>query len=244
MADRIVSFVMSGGVGSRLWPLSRDDNPKQFHDLSGDGSMLVKTLRRLGARPAGETPIYLIASERHAERVRSDIAALDLHGGRPLFEPAGRNTAAAVALATLQTIDAHGKDALVLVVPSDHEISTERQFWSTVEAGVPAAQAGRLVVFGIRPSQPETGYGYIKVADAGAAVCSHVPSRMRVPSTAAPSRAGMNSNDMPRYKSAAFLCVRASDWATASGALEISEAAPLVTSLTWFSAASYPSLKR
>lgn len=171
MAERIVSFVMSGGVGSRLWPLSREDNPKQFHDLSGDGSMLVKTLRRLGARPAGETPIYLIASERHAERVRSDIAALDLHGGRPLFEPAGRNTAAAVALATLQTIDAHGKDALVLVVPSDHEISTERQFWSTVEAGVPAAQAGRLVVFGIRPSQPETGYGYIKVADAGAAVC-------------------------------------------------------------------------
>ena len=61
MADRIVSFVMSGGVGSRLWPLSREDNPKQFHDLAGDGSMLAKTLRRLAARQDGATPIYLIA---------------------------------------------------------------------------------------------------------------------------------------------------------------------------------------
>ncbi len=171
MAERIVSFVMSGGIGSRLWPLSREDNPKQFHDLSGNGSMLVKTLRRLGARKGGETPIYLIASERHADRVRSDIASLDLKGGRALFEPAGRNTAAAVAVATLQTIDAYGPQSLVLVVPSDHEISTDRQFWSTVETGVAAAKAGRLVVFGIRPTQPETGYGYIEVADAEGAVC-------------------------------------------------------------------------
>lgn len=78
MAHRIVSFVMSGGVGSRLWPLSREDNPKQFHDLSGDGSMLAKTVRRLKAWPNSETPIYLIASERHAERVISDISPLGL----------------------------------------------------------------------------------------------------------------------------------------------------------------------
>ena len=142
MAERIVSFVMSGGVGSRLWPLSREDNPKQFHDLSGDGSMLVKTLRRLKARPAGETPIYLIASERHADRVRTDIASLDLNGGGAIFEPVGRNTAAAVAVATLQSISAYGDDALVLVVPSDHEISTDRQFWQTIEKGAPAAADG------------------------------------------------------------------------------------------------------
>lgn len=161
MAERIVSFVMSGGVGSRLWPLSREDNPKQFHDLSGDGSMLVKTLRRLAARDEGETPIYLIASERHAARVRDDLAAIDLAGGGAIFEPTGRNTAAAVAIAALQTISAYG-DAIVLVVPSDHEISTQRQFWETVERGVPAAAAGRMVVFGIRPTAPETGYGYIE----------------------------------------------------------------------------------
>ena len=163
MAVRIASFVMSGGVGSRLWPLSREDNPKQFHDLSGNGSMLVKTLRRLKARPAGDTPIYLIASERHAERVRTDIASLDLNGGGAIFEPVGRNTAAAVAIATLETLSAFGEDALVLVVPSDHEISTGRQFWETVEKGVAAAAAGRLVVYGVKPNQPETGYGYIEV---------------------------------------------------------------------------------
>ncbi|MER8430429.1 mannose-1-phosphate guanylyltransferase/mannose-6-phosphate isomerase [Mesorhizobium caraganae] len=162
MTERIVSFVMSGGVGSRLWPLSREDNPKQFHDLSGDGSMLAKTLRRLTARPEGETPIFLIAAERHAERVHADLAGLDLSGGGPLFEPTGRNTAAAVALAALRTLSEFG-DSLVLVVPSDHEIATPKQFWQSVEVGSEAALAGRLVVFGIRPTQPETGYGYIEV---------------------------------------------------------------------------------
>src|SRR5262245_37361704 len=159
MAERIVSFVMSGGVGSRLWPLSREDNPKQFHDLSGDGSMLVKTLRRLAARPTGDTPFYLIASERHAERVRTDVESMNLCGGGAIYDPVGRNTAAAVAIATLQTLSAFGEDALVLVVPSDHEISTDRQFWDTIEKGAGAAVEGRLVVFGIKPNQPETGYG-------------------------------------------------------------------------------------
>lgn len=164
MASELVCFVMSGGVGSRLWPLSREDNPKQFHDLSGDGSMLAKTVRRLKARPDNQTPIYLIASERHADRVISDIASLGLNGGKPIFEPVGRNTAAAVAIATLQTISEHGSDALVLVVPSDHEISTDAQFWETVESGVPAAESGSIIVFGIKPTHPETGYGYIEVA--------------------------------------------------------------------------------
>ncbi|RUM97195.1 mannose-1-phosphate guanylyltransferase [Pseudaminobacter arsenicus] len=169
MAERIVSFVMSGGVGSRLWPLSREDNPKQFHDLSGDGSMLVKTLRRLKARPHGQTPVFLIASERHASRVNADIAAIDLAGGGAIFEPNGRNTAAAVAIATLRTLSSYG-DGIVLVVPSDHEISTDEQFWRTIEQGVPAAKDGRLVVFGIKPNQPETGYGYIEVSGNGKSV--------------------------------------------------------------------------
>ncbi|MBZ9905252.1 mannose-1-phosphate guanylyltransferase/mannose-6-phosphate isomerase [Mesorhizobium sp. BR115XR7A] len=164
MASELVCFVMSGGVGSRLWPLSREDNPKQFHDLSGDGSMLAKTVRRLKARPDNQTPIYLIASERHADRVISDIASLGLNGGKPIFEPVGRNTAAAVAIATLQTISEHGSDALVLVVPSDHEISTDAQFWETVESGVHAAESGSIIVFGIKPTHAETGYGYIEVA--------------------------------------------------------------------------------
>ncbi|MBP0438848.1 AGE family epimerase/isomerase [Tianweitania sediminis] len=156
---------MSGGVGSRLWPLSREDNPKQFHDLSGGGSMLLKTVKRLKARQTGETPVYLIASERHAERVRNDLAPIDLAGGAAIFEPMGRNTAAAVAVAALRVLERHD-DALALILPSDHEISTEADFWATVESGVPAAKAGSLVVFGVKPTQPETGYGYIEAPGA------------------------------------------------------------------------------
>lgn len=167
--SRIIGFVMSGGIGSRLWPLSREDNPKQFHDLSGDGSMLVGTVKRLLARENGETPVHLIASERHAGRVQSDLAGIDLKGGSATFEPMGRNTAAAVATATLKTLEAYG-DELVLVVPSDHVISTDKQFWQSVEDGATAAANGSLVVFGIKPTHPETGYGYIETGDGVAEV--------------------------------------------------------------------------
>lgn len=164
-AAPISCFVMSGGVGSRLWPLSREDNPKQFHDLAGDGSMLVRTIRRLRARTAGEAPVSLIASERHAERVRDDLAGLDLGGGMAVFEPMGRNTAVAVAVAAVLVLEKG--DGLALVVPSDHSISTDRQFWETIEKGVPAAEAGQLVVFGVKPTHPETGYGYIEADGEG-----------------------------------------------------------------------------
>lgn len=160
MTQKLVSFIISGGVGSRLWPLSREDFPKQFHDFSGQGSMLSRTIQRMNARP--QSPVFLIASEAHEGRLRQDIAGFDLNGGRPVFEPQGRNTAAAVALATLVTIADYGEDALILIVPSDHEISTNDYFWATVETGVPAAKAGRIVVFGVHPDKPETGYGYIE----------------------------------------------------------------------------------
>ena len=159
----IISFVMSGGVGSRLWPLSREDFPKQFHNLSGQGSMLLRTVKRMSAR-GGETsvPVYLLASERHADRISQDLCGVDLSGGRTIFEPVGRNTAAAIVLAAEITLREHGDD-LVLVVPSDHEITTDRGFWNTVQAGTDAAMAGRIVVFGVQPDRPETGYGYIEV---------------------------------------------------------------------------------
>jgi len=167
MSERISCYVMSGGVGSRLWPLSREDNPKQFHDFSGDGSMLAKTARRMAAR-GGDTPVHVIAAERHAERVRADLAGVELGGGLALYEPVGRNTAAAVALAALHTIE-HFGDGLVLVAPSDHEIATDAQFWASIEAGTKAAMDGHLVVFGVHPSHPETGYGYIETATPAAA---------------------------------------------------------------------------
>ena len=164
MTAPIACFVMSGGIGSRLWPLSREDNPKQFHDLAGEGSMLMSTVRRSGARSAGPSSVYLIGSERHASRVRDELATVDLGGGSAIFEPVGRNTAPAVALAAQMVLDRHG-DGLCLVMPSDHVIETTEQFWQTVEMGVPAAEDGQIVVFGIRPTTPETGFGYIEVDD-------------------------------------------------------------------------------
>ncbi len=158
--EKILGFVMSGGVGSRLWPLSREDNPKQFHALSGDGSMLVKTVKRIAARSAGSVSVNLIAAGRHAERVNIDLTGIDLKGGRGIFEPKGRNTAAAVAVAAQVALAAG--DALALVVPSDHEITTTAQFWETIELGTIAAAKGRVVVFGITPNVPETGFGYIE----------------------------------------------------------------------------------
>ncbi len=160
MSEKILGFVMSGGVGSRLWPLSREDNPKQFHAFSGADSMLVKTVKRLAARKAGPVSVNLIAAERHAERIVADLTGIDLKGGRGIFEPKGRNTAAAVAVAA--HIALQEGDALALVLPSDHEITTTADFWSTVELGIPAAADGRICVFGIKPTHPETGYGYIE----------------------------------------------------------------------------------
>lgn len=162
MADRIACYVMSGGVGSRLWPLSREDNPKQFHDFSGEGSMLARTVRRMSVRPERDTPVHVIASERHAGRVQADIAGVDLAGGTALYEPVGRNTAAAVALAAQHTLEVYG-DGLVLVSPSDHQITPDAEFWRTIAAGEDAARSGNIVVFGVRPTHPETGYGYIEM---------------------------------------------------------------------------------
>jgi len=164
MDVKIVSYVMSGGIGSRLWPLSREDFPKQFHDFSaqGQGSMLARTLKRLQVHPrARQMPIYVIGAQAHETHLRSEIEGQSLHGGRLVLEPIGRNTAAAVALATQITLQEHD-DALMLILPSDHEIASDDDFWASIEAGIAAASAGRFVTFGVKPDRPETGYGYLE----------------------------------------------------------------------------------
>ena len=163
MADRIVCFVLCGGVGSRLGPLSTDDMPKQFLQLYGGSSMLSSTVARLAARPAGAAPIHLVAS-------RSASGLLSMHAGPRRFgadsillEPIRRGTGLAVAVAAAYTLEKYG-DGIMLVTPADHFIETDTEFWSSIETGVGAARAGRLVAFGIRPTRPEAGYGYIRAA--------------------------------------------------------------------------------
>jgi len=164
---KIISYVMSGGVGSRLWPLSREDFPKQFHDFSGLGSMLARTLHRLQACPFVKSmPINIIGAEAQLSRLRAEIQGQQLHSGRLILEPVGRNTAAAVALATqitCQQASQEDSDTLMLIVPSDHEIGEVQDFWASIEMGIAPARAGRLVTFGVAPDRPETGYGYIEI---------------------------------------------------------------------------------
>jgi len=153
--------VLAGGSGTRLWPLSRKSYPKQFVPLAGDGSLFESTLDRLeGFDHAG--PI-VVCNEEHrflvAEQIRQEAAA---HTSI-LLEPAGRNTAPAIALAALESIE-HGEDPVLVVLPADHAIPDRKAFSTAVEQAVEAAADGALVTFGVEPRSPATGYGYIRAA--------------------------------------------------------------------------------
>lgn len=168
----LLSFVMSGGSGSRLWPLSRLDKPKQFHRLSGAVSLLAGTLNRLNSIQALTSRICVIGVQSHFEQIKDAISEHNAHAGiyagaayennvRMILEPVARNTAAVAALAAASALIEYD-DALVLLCPADHEISTTEQFWQTVAQGMPAASQGAIVTFGLLPERPETGYGYIE----------------------------------------------------------------------------------
>ena len=158
----IQPVILSGGSGTRLWPLSRESYPKQFLPLAGDLTMLQATWQRVA--PIASRGPLVIANEEHRF-----VAAEQLHqvGAEPaaiILEPMGRNTAPAIAVAALEATR-DGADALLLVLPSDHVITDEATFRSVVQAAASAAGSGKLVTFGIVPTGPETGYGYIKAAD-------------------------------------------------------------------------------
>ncbi|WP_428820443.1 mannose-1-phosphate guanylyltransferase/mannose-6-phosphate isomerase [Microbulbifer sp. MCCC 1A16149] len=160
----ILPVIMAGGSGTRLWPLSRKLFPKQFLPLTDEASMLQNTCARLEGIES--QPPLLICGDDHrfivAEQLRE---AGESHSGI-LLEPAGRNTAPAVALAALRATAGGKEDPLLLVLAADHVIKDVASFQAAVHAAVPQAEAGKLVTFGIVPTAPETGYGYIRKADA------------------------------------------------------------------------------
>jgi mannose-1-phosphate guanylyltransferase / mannose-6-phosphate isomerase len=153
---QITPVVLSGGSGTRLWPLSRELYPKQLLPLVGDNTMLQATVQRLAGMNAG-API-VVCNEAHRFLVAEQLRQIDVAARAILLEPVGRNTAPAIALAALQA----QPDALLLVLPADHVIRDVAAFQAAVAAAVPAAQAGKMVTFGIVPTAPDTGYGYIK----------------------------------------------------------------------------------
>ena len=158
----ILPVVMAGGNGSRLWPLSRELFPKQFLTLDGELTMLQTTIRRLRGLSA-ENPV-VICNDEHRFLVAEQLRSINKLANNIILEPAGRNTAPAIALAALTALQTapEGSDPLLLVLAADHMIADEEAFREAVRNAMPYASAGKLVTFGIVPDQPETGYGYIR----------------------------------------------------------------------------------
>jgi mannose-1-phosphate guanylyltransferase/mannose-6-phosphate isomerase len=157
---RLQAVLLSGGSGTRLWPLSREAYPKQFLPLAGEDSMLQATWRRV-ATIAPSAPPIVIANEEHRFLAAEQLRLVGVPDPAIVLEPVGRNTAPAIAAAALQALGA-GDDPLLLVLPSDHVVRDAESFRAAVQAASPAAEQGALVTFGIVPNAPETGFGYIQ----------------------------------------------------------------------------------
>jgi mannose-1-phosphate guanylyltransferase len=157
----ITPAIMPGGSGSRLWPLSRSLNSKQFLALNGHETMLQQTIQRLSGLTV-ERPV-VICNEEHRFIVAEQLREIN-QSGAIILEPVGRNTAPVIALASKVIMDS--KDSLILILAADHVIQNDAAFVDAVEKAIPLAEAGKLVTFGIVPTEAHTGYGYIKRGEA------------------------------------------------------------------------------
>ena len=161
MSDcQVHAVILAGGSGSRLWPLSRQHLPKQFLSLDGNASLLQTTINRLSPAIKAEN-ILIVTQEAHAK----GEAYHALLPYRTLFEPVGRNTAPAIALAAACLME-EGADPIMVVLPADHIIKDEVRFRDHLSIAIKAAENGGLITFGIRPTHPDTGFGYIKARSA------------------------------------------------------------------------------
>ena len=158
----ITPVILSGGSGTRLWPVSTDEKPKQFLPLLGGTSLLQQTLERVDDRTLFGPPM-VVGGERHAALIADQLDRMGVDDGLTVLEPIARNTAAAIAFAAHL---APSPDTLLLVMPSDHAIEDQGEFLRAVKWAAPVAAEGWLVTFGITPDGPETGFGYIALGEA------------------------------------------------------------------------------
>lgn len=156
----IIPVILSGGVGSRLWPLSRVTTPKQLRSVLGDHTMVQATALRLRGLAGVDAP-FVVCNRLHVETVAAQLSAVGCTPSRIIGEPVGRSTAAAVAAAALLA----PADATLVVLPADHLIADVDGFAAAAATAAEAAATGALVTFGIVPSRPETGYGYIRLGE-------------------------------------------------------------------------------
>lgn len=158
----ITPVILSGGSGTRLWPLSTPEKPKQFLNLLGPLSMFQLTLQRCADQSLYRNPV-IVGSARHIEIIQDQMQEVSATVGEIILEPCPRNTAPAITLAALA---AENPTDLLLVMPSDHLIKNITAFQKAVLASIPVAQSRQLVTFGIEPTGPATGYGYIQQGEA------------------------------------------------------------------------------
>ena len=161
MGERIVPVILAGGQGTRLWPMSRAARPKQFLTLLGEASPFQATLLRV-ADPRRYAPAIIITNSEYRFLVAEQAHEIGAPLAGVLLEPVARNTAAAIAAAAVFAGREAGEDSLLLVLPSDHAVTVDDNYARSIEVAAEAARAGRLVTFGVAPTAPETGYGYIE----------------------------------------------------------------------------------
>ena len=160
MNEKMIPVIMSGGSGTRLWPLSRKQKPKQFIALFGDNTMFQDTLQRLNDLDDVESPI-IVCNNDHRFMVAEQLQQLGCEQSSIVLEPFGRNTAPALAIAALQSM-ATGNDPILLVLAADHVIENVSAFHQAISQAQAEAEKGKLVTFGIVPTSANTGYGYIQ----------------------------------------------------------------------------------
>lgn len=165
--SKLYPVILSGGSGSRLWPLSRAHYPKQLLPLSGDNTMLQDTALRVSDATRYHAPL-IIANNEHRFIVAEQLQQAGLSPRSIVLEPLGRNTAPAVTVAALM-LQREDPEAIMVLLPSDHVVGDLEAFASAVDSAADAAKGGKLVTFGITPRHPETGYGYIRQGEALAA---------------------------------------------------------------------------